>query len=74
MEFGESNVLAWDTKSNIIHSNKAPTFLLLYAIKKEKTIKLMQIDWLLFAYKTSPAETLSNDCGWYTLLKSHIPW
>ena len=55
------------------HPNKPPTFLLLYAITNEKTVKLMQIDRLLFASKTSPAETRSNNSGRYTLLKSHIP-
>ena len=34
----------------------------------------MQIDRLLSASKTSPAETRSNNSGRYTLLKSHIPW
>ena len=38
----------------------APTFLLLYAITNDKTIKLMQINRLLSASKTSPAETRSN--------------
>ena len=33
----------------------------------------MQVDGLLSASKTSPAETLSNNSGRYTPLKSHIP-
>ena len=35
----------------------APIFLLLYAIANEKNVKLMQIDRLLSASKTNPAET-----------------
>ena len=33
----------------------------------------MQIDRLLSASKTSPAETSANNSGWYILMKSHIP-
>ena len=72
MKFRESKVLVWDTKSKI-HPNKPPTFLLLYAITNEKTGKLMQVDRLLSASKTSPAETCSYNSRRYTLLKSHIP-
>ena len=46
-----------------LHTNKPPTFLLLCAITNEETVKLMQVDWLLSASKTSPAETLSNNSG-----------
>ena len=56
-----------------LHSNKPLTFLLLYAITNEKTVKLMQNDRLLFASKTSPSETRYNNSSRYTLLKSHIP-
>ena len=62
------------TQKVTLHSNKPTTFLLLYAITNEKSVKLMQIDRLLSASKTSPAETRSNNSGWYTFLKSHIPW
>ena len=34
----------------------APPFLLLYTITNKKTVKLMQVDRLLSASKTSPAE------------------
>ena len=64
-EFGESKVLVWDTKRTL-HSNKPPTFLLLYAITNETTVKFMQLDRLLSASKTSPAETRSNNSGRYT--------
>ena len=56
-----------------LHPNKPPPFLLLCAITNEKTVKLMQRDRLLFASKTWPAETSSNNSRRYTLL-SHIPW
>ena len=55
-----------------LHPNKQPTFLLLYAITDEKTIKLMQ--GLLSTSKSSPAEIRSNNSVRYTLLKTHIPW
>ena len=54
-----------------LNPNKPPTFLLLYAITNEKTVKLTQIDRLLSASKTSPSETRSNNSG--TLFKSRIP-
>ena len=54
-----------------LHRNKPPTFLLLYAITNGKTVKLMQVDRLLSASKTSPAETRYSNSGRYTLLKSH---
>ena len=44
----------------------APTFLLLYAITNEKTLKLTQIDRLPAASKIFPAETRSNNSGRYT--------
>ena len=50
----------------------APTFLLLYTITNEKTVKLTQIDRILAASRAFPAETYSNNYG-LTLLKSHIP-
>ena len=50
-----------------LHANKPPTFLLLYVITNEKTVKLMQPDRLISASKTSPAETRSNNSGRYTL-------
>ena len=56
-----------------LHPNKPPTFLLLYAITNEKTVKLMQLDRLLFASRIFLAETRSNNSGRYTFLKSHIP-
>ena len=62
------------TKKVTLHPNKPPTFLILYAITNEKTVKLMQVDRLLFASKTSPAETRSSNSGRYTLLKSHLSW
>ena len=46
-----------------LHSNKGPTFLLLYATTNEKTAKLMQLDRLLPAFKTSPAEMCSDNSG-----------
>ena len=58
-----------------LHPNKPPSFLLLCAITNEKTVKLIQLDRLLSASKTSPAETRSNNSRSrprYTLLKSHI--
>ena len=61
------------TQKVTLHPNKSPTLLLFYAITNEKTVKLMQVDRLLSASKTSPAETRSNNSGRYTLLKSHIP-
>ena len=72
MEFRESEVLVWTQKVKL-HPNKPPTFLLLYAITDEKTVKLMQVDRVLSASKTSPAETCSYNSRRYTLLKSHIP-
>ena len=54
-----------------------PTFLLLYVITNEKTVKLMQIDSrsvAIRASETSPAEKRSNNSGRYTILKSHIPF
>ena len=72
-EFGESKVW-FGTQKVKFHPNKPPNFLLLYSITNEKTVKLMQIDRLLPASKTSPAETRSNNSGRCTLLKSHIPW
>ena len=41
-------------------------FLLLYAITNENTVKLMQVDRLPSASKTSSAETRSNNSGRYT--------
>ena len=63
--FGESKVLFW-TQKLTLHPNKLPTFLLLYSITNEKTVKLMPIDRLLSASKTSPAETRSSNSGRYT--------
>ena len=58
-----------------LHPNKSKKFLLLYAITNEKTVKLMQVDRLLFNLsKTAPAETRSNNSGSYTLLMSNIRW
>ena len=51
-EFGKLQMLVWDKKVTL-HPNKAPTFLLIYAITNEKTVKLMQVDRLLSASKTS---------------------
>ena len=51
------------------HPNMPPTFLLLYATKIEKTVK---IDCLLSSSKTSPAETRSNNSGRYTYLDTWI--
>ena len=67
MEFGESNVLVWNTKVTL-YPNKPPTFLILSAITNEKTIKLIQVDGLLFASKTSPTKTRSNNYGRYVYL------
>ena len=47
-------VLVWDKKKVKLHPNKPPMFLLLYAITNENTVKLMQLDRLLSASKTSP--------------------
>ena len=44
----------------------SPTFLLLYTITNEKTLKLTQIDRLQAASKIFPAETRSNNSGRYT--------
>ena len=67
MEFGESNVLVLDKKSNMT-SKYDTTFLLLYAIRNEKTVKLMPIDGMPAASKTHLAETRSNNSGRYTLI------
>ena len=61
------------TQKVALHPNKPQTFLLLYTIINENTVKLMQIDRLLFEAKTSPTETRSNNSGRYSLLKSHTP-
>ena len=55
------------TQKVTLHRNKPPSFLLLYVITNEKTVKLMQIDRLLPISKTSPAETRSNNSGRYNL-------
>ena len=47
----------------------SPTFLLLYEITNEKTLKLTQIDRLLAASKIFPEETRSNNSGRYTQSK-----
>ena len=66
--------MCWfETQKVTLHPNKAPYFLLLYAITNEKTVKLMKIDGLPSESKTSPAEARSNNSGTYTLLKCHIP-
>ena len=62
------------TQKVTLHPNKSPKLSLLYAITNEKTVKLMQVDRLLSASKTYPAETRSNNSGRYPLLKSHIHW
>ena len=46
----------------------SPTFVLLYTIANEKTVKLTQIDRILASFETFPAETRSNNSGRYTLL------
>ena len=56
------------TQKLALHPNKPPTFLLLYAITNEKTVKLMQIGRLQSASATSPAETRSNNSGPYRSL------
>ena len=61
-EFSESIYWVW-TQKVIWHPNMSPTFLLLYAITNEKTLKLTQIDRMLAASKIIPAETRSNNSG-----------
>ena len=44
--------MCWFWKQKVkLHPNRQPTFLLLYAITNEKTVKLMQVDRLLSAPK-----------------------
>ena len=57
-------MLVWDIKVKL-HRYKPPTFLLLYDITNEKTVKLMRVDRLLSASETSPGETRSDNSGPY---------
>ena len=69
-EFGESNVLVlgMTSKEVTLYQNMAQTFLLLYAITNEKTVRLMQIGMMPAAFKTYRPETLPNNSDRYTLL------
>ena len=59
--------MLFGTQKVILHPNKPPTLLLLYAITNENIVKSMQVDGLLSASKTS-AETSSNNSVRHTLL------
>ena len=72
-EFGELIVLVLDTRSNTASTYGTNVFIII-PITNEKSVKLMQIDRLLWTFTTSPADTRSNNSGRYTLLNSHIPW
>ena len=65
----------WFGTQNVkLHPNKPPTFLLLYPITNEKPVKLMQLNRLLSASKTSPQKHVPMTLvGIPYLIKSHIP-
>ena len=45
----------------------APTFILLYAVTNEKTVKLLQMDWMTAESKNDLPKTCSNNSDRYTL-------